>query len=65
MVYVSYPGDSTPPVPKGGPFLLVLDGAFAGLLIVQALVKLAPSTDTGYNAGLAAAAAAVAAVPRK
>lgn len=41
-VYVSYPGTSPAPVPNGGPFLRVTDGAFAGLLIVASLVTLDP-----------------------
>lgn len=46
-VFVSYPGTTTPPVPRGGPFLRVTSGGFAGLLIVKAQVALdaAPPPD--------------------
>lgn len=35
---------SSPPVPRGGPFLHVVDGALAGLLVVASLVQLDPPT---------------------
>lgn len=41
-VSVSWPGTNPAPVPRGGPFLLVSDGTFAGLLVVAASVSLAP-----------------------
>lgn len=39
-VRVDWPGSPNPPVPNGYPFLEVVDGAYAGLLIVEAQVKL-------------------------
>lgn len=39
-VAVSWPGTTPAPSPSGGPFLEVLDGSYAGLLIVKAQVKL-------------------------
>jgi hypothetical protein len=44
-VGVSWPGTSPAPIPRGYPFLEVSDGAFAGLLIVEAQVKLDPVPD--------------------
>lgn len=56
VVSVSWPGTTSPPIPRGGPFLEVSDGVYAGQLIVGALVDwLQPATDPGYGAGLGAA----------
>lgn len=41
---VTWVGTTTPPIPRGGPFLRVVDGVLAGLLIVKALVTLDPVT---------------------
>lgn len=46
QVYVSWSGPLPHPIPKGGPFLRVTNGAFAGLLIVQALVTVDGVTTT-------------------
>lgn len=75
-VYVSYSAPKPWPVPNGGPFLRVTAGPLLGLLVVKALVTLAPEppdptpfaqTDlnVSYNKGLDAAEAAVAAAPRR
>lgn len=65
-VSVSWPGTTSAPVPRGGPFLEVIDGVYAGLLIVAGLVDwIAPAADPGYDAGLAAAGLAVAGVARR
>ncbi len=40
--FVSWPGTVPAPIPRGGPFLLVSQGYFAGLLIAAGLVTLAP-----------------------
>lgn len=47
QVHVAYPDNPNPPVPRGGPFLLVYNGLFAGLLIVASQVRLddPPATD--------------------
>lgn len=41
-VRVDWPGVANAPIPRGGPFLRVRDGTYAGLLIVAAQVTLAP-----------------------
>jgi hypothetical protein len=48
-VYVSWPGDTSPPVPRGGPFLEVIDGIYAGLIIVAGLVTWAPPTPVDVS----------------
>jgi hypothetical protein len=66
-VHVSWPGDTTPPVPRGGPFLEVIDGVYAGLIIVAGQVDwtpppaldLATVRQAGYAAGRNIAIAAV------
>lgn len=52
---------TSPVVPRGGPFLRVVDGVFAGLLIVAALVELdpppaAPAPDCSADIAVAIAA---------
>lgn len=42
---VTWTGTSSPPVPKGGPFLRVTDGTYAGLLIVAAQVDWTAPAD--------------------
>lgn len=70
-VSVSWIGTTTPPTPRGGPFLRVTDGVLAGLLIVKALVTLDPASPTvdttpfGQSDIDAAKAAAVAAFKAK
>lgn len=44
-VGVSWVGTDKPPIPRGYPFLEVSDGAFKGLLIVEAQVTLDPIPD--------------------
>lgn len=52
VVSVSWPGVVSPPVPRGGPFLEVTDGVYAGLLIVARLVDwVAPAPADRFNEG--------------
>lgn len=52
-VSVAWEGTTNPPVPRGGPFLEVVDGRYAGLLIVAALVDwiMPPDVSDRYNEG--------------
>lgn len=48
--FVTWSGTTNPPIPKGGPFLEVIDGYYAGLLIVEAKVSVTPPPDpTPYS----------------
>lgn len=48
--FVTWTGTTNPPVPKGGPFLRIIDGFYAGLLIVEAVVRVAePQDSTPYD----------------
>lgn len=67
-VSVSWQGVPTgqaAPVPKGGPFLRVTNGMFAGLLIVKAQVTLAPAPPAPPDPRVATLEARIAAIKGK